>query len=338
MTKQKAEGRLNALKTRSDVPFYTIFIAISTVYVLLIVAMLAAETTYTTPDHIWAAFAKPEIRYAIWLSLVSCAITTVLSLWVSVPIGYLMSRHNFRGKVLVDAILDIPIVLPPLVIGLCLLILFQVQVPEIEWLNNMLASESEIKHIESIPDAEDQPLEAKKPVGEEDPLEDPLPVVAQTQSIDDLIRKVTKLIFGKAIGVTYEIPSVILAQFMVACAFAVRTMRVTFDQIGRRYEEVAMTLGCNRGQAFWRVVFPQAYRGLLAAGTLAWARSLGEFGPILIFSGATRMKTEVLPTTVFLELTVGNIEGAVAASLIMVVSALFVLVIARMFGLTRAVI
>ena len=48
------------------------------------------------------------------------------------------------------------------------------------------------------------------------------------------------------------------------------------------------------------------------------------------------MKTEVLPTTVFLELTVGNIEGAVAASLIMVVSALVVLVIARMFGLTRS--
>ncbi|MCH9652226.1 MAG: ABC transporter permease [Planctomycetes bacterium] len=275
--------------------------------------MLSAETTYTTPDHIWAAFAKPEIRYAIWLSLVSCAITTVLSLWVSVPIGYLMSRHNFWGKVFIDAILDIPIVLPPLVIGLCLLILFQVELPQIEWLNEMVASESGANVSKEI-------------------------AVAKTQSIDDLIRKVTKLIFGKPIGVTYEIPSVILAQFMVACAFAVRTMRVTFDQIGPRYEQVAMTLGCNRGQAFWRVVFPQAYRGLLAAGTLAWARALGEFGPILIFSGATRMKTEVLPTTVFLELTVGNIEGAVAASLIMVVSALFVLVIARMFGLTRAVI
>ncbi|MDF1745620.1 MAG: ABC transporter permease [Gimesia sp.] len=313
MTEQKAEEPLNSLKSRSDLPFYTIFIAISTIYVLLIVAMLSAETTYTTPDHIWAAFAKPEIRYAIWLSLVSCAITTVLSLWVSVPIGYLMSRHNFWGKVFIDAILDIPIVLPPLVIGLCLLILFQVELPQIEWLNEMVASESGANVSKEI-------------------------AVAKTQSIDDLIRKVTKLIFGKPIGVTYEIPSVILAQFMVACAFAVRTMRVTFDQIGPRYEQVAMTLGCNRGQAFWRVVFPQAYRGLLAAGTLAWARALGEFGPILIFSGATRMKTEVLPTTVFLELTVGNIEGAVAASLIMVVSALFVLVIARMFGLTRAVI
>lgn len=310
MTEQKTDEHSSGLKSRSDLPFYTIFITISAIYVLMIVAMLSAETTYTTPDHIWGAFEKPEIRYAIWLSLVSCAITTVLSLWVSVPIGYLMSRHNFWGKTLVDAVLDIPIVLPPLVIGLCLLILFQVEVPQIEWVNNIMKSISGALFGKEI-------------------------FVAEGDSLDDMIRKTTGLIFGRPIGVTYEIPSVILAQFMVACAFAVRTMRVTFDQIGPRYEQVALTLGCNRGQAFWRVVFPQAYRGLLAAGTLAWARSLGEFGPILVFSGATRMKTEVLPTTVFLELTVGNIEGAVAASLIMVVSALIVLVIARMFGLTR---
>ena len=71
----------------------------------------------------------------------------------------------------------------------------------------------------------------------------------------------------------------------------------------------------------------------LPALTLAWARSLGEFGPILVFSGATRLRTEVLPTTVFLELSVGNIESAAAVSLVMVVAALVVLVVARLFGL-----
>ncbi|WP_390620447.1 ABC transporter permease [Gimesia panareensis] len=338
--------------------------------------MLAAETTYTTPGHILRSFQKPEIQYAIWLSLVSCAITTVLSLWVSVPIGYLMSRHQFPGKTLIDAILDIPIVLPPLVIGLCLLILFQLQIPQIEWLNKLVEAKSVTQSTNEVPGNDRLSTAAvvsheKQPVSDEQPLvliahqtaedeqlqtdeerlaetqkkseaetqkasEAERVPIEQTQSIDELIRKITKVLFGRSIGVTYEIPSIILAQFMVACAFAVRTMRVTFDQIGPRYEQVALTLGCNRGQAFWRVVFPQAYRGLLAAATLAWARSLGEFGPILIFSGATRMKTEVLPTTVFLELTVGNIEGAVAASLIMVVSALVVLVIARLFGLTRS--
>jgi molybdate transport system permease protein len=121
----------------------------------------------------------------------------------------------------------------------------------------------------------------------------------------------------------------------VACAFAVRTLRATFDQINPRQEQVALTLGCRRSQAFWMVVFPEARRGLLTAVTLAWARSLGEFGPILIFSGATRMRTEVLPTSVFLELSVGNIEAAVAVSLLMVIAAVAVLVLIRVYGVER---
>jgi molybdate transport system permease protein len=59
---------------------------------------------------------------------------------------------------------------------------------------------------------------------------------------------------------------------------------------------------------------------------------LGEFGPLLIFAGATRNKTEVLSTTVFLELSIGNLEGAVAVSLIMVAAAIVVLVITRLWG------
>jgi molybdate transport system permease protein len=110
-------------------------------------------------------------------------------------------------------------------------------------------------------------------------------------------------------------------------------MRVTFDQISPRAEEVALTLGCTRSQAFWRVLIPSARRGILTAGTLAWARSLGEFGPILLFSGATRFRTEVLPTTVFLELSIGNLEAALAVSLLMIAVAVVVLIVMRAFGL-----
>jgi molybdate transport system permease protein len=63
---------------------------------------------------------------------------------------------------------------------------------------------------------------------------------------------------------------------------------------------------------------------------------MGEFGPILIFSGATRMRTEVMPTSVFLELSVGNIEAAVAVSLLMVIAAVLVLLLVRLFGCTAA--
>jgi molybdate transport system permease protein len=253
----------------SDSPFLAGLGILGGSYLVLILAMLVADVFFTTPDHLLAAFNSPEIRYAIKLSLISCSITTLLALWVAVPLGYLMARYHFPGKGLVDAILDIPIVLPPLVIGLSLLILFQTRWGR--WIQQI-------------------------------------------------------------IPITYAIPSVILAQFSVAAAFAVRTMRVTFDQVSPRTEQVALTLGCTRAQAFWMVVLPEARRGLLTAATLSWARALGEFGPILVFSGATRFKTEVLSTTVFLELSIGNLEAAVAVSLLMVLAALVVLVIVRLFG------
>jgi molybdate transport system permease protein len=248
------------------VPFLIGLSLLGGLYVLLIVAMIVADLAFTSPDAVLSALASPEIRYAIRLSLISCSVTSILSVWVAVPLGYLLSRYRFPGKWLIDSLLDIPIVLPPLVIGLSLLILFQT-----------------------------------------------LPGRA-IQSV---------------VPITYAIPSVILAQFTVACAFAVRTMRVCFDQIPVRREQVALTLGCSRGQAFWWVVLPEARHGIVAAATISWARALGEFGPILVFSGATRMRTEVLPTTVFLELSVGNLNAAVAVSLLMVVVAVSVLVTVR---------
>lgn len=305
-------------------------------YVFLILAMLAADLFFTTPGHLVESLQKEQIRYAIKLSLISCTITTVLSLWVAVPLGYLLSRTNFRGKNVVDTILDIPIVLPPLVIGLSLLILFQtptgqqieqftryrigfgltyIALPLVVGLAAVISSRklgAKSWVIGSAASAFTLCLLMLLPAGER------LAHVLQ-----------------KHLGtwITFAVPSVILAQFSVACAFAVRTMRVTFDQISPRTEQVALTLGCSRSQAFWLVTLPQARRGMLTAATLAWARSLGEFGPILIFSGATRMRTEVLSTTVFLELSIGNLYAAIAVSLLMVFVAVIVLVLTRIFGL-----
>jgi molybdate transport system permease protein len=287
----------------ADWPFIAIMGIIGGLYVTLLVGMLLADVAYLSASevggsganapeadgspappatndgtwvvwrpvsHIMAALADPNIRYSVKLTLVSCLLTTILSLVVAVPLGYLLSRYRFPGRNLLDSILDIPIVLPPLVVGLSLLILFQF------WPFRL----------------------------------------------------------GSRVFV-FQVPGVVLAQFMVAAAFAIRTMRATFDQIDTWQEKVALTLGCNQAQAFMLVAFPRSWHGMLTAATLAWARALGEFGPLLIFAGATRNKTEVLSTTVFLEMSIGNLEAAVAVSLLMVAAAVTVLVIARVWG-TRA--
>ena len=198
-----------------DRGFLAALILIGSFYVLMLLGMLAADLTWTSPGDFIKALSSEEIQYSIRLSLMSCTVAAILSVWVAVPIGYLMSRFNFFGKGFIDAILDIPIVLPPLVVGLSLLVLFHTSAGV--W-------------------------------------------------VEDLFKSV----FGT--GITYQIPSVVLAQFMVACAFAVRTMRATFDQISVRQEDVALTLGCSRFQAFWRVTLPEARNGLITALTLAWAR------------------------------------------------------------------
>jgi molybdate transport system permease protein len=260
----------------SDVPFFLVMGALGGSYILLIIALLAADLAYTSPQHFSDALGRSEIQYAIRLTLISCSISALLSIWVATPLGYLLSRFKFRGKWLIDTIIDTPVVLPPLVIGLSLLILFHINVGG----TNL---ETQFQHLLGV-------------------------------------------------RVSFSQPAVVLAQFAVACAFAVQTMRVTFDQIDPRAEQVALTLGCRRSQAFLQIALPQAWRGIIAALTIAWARSLGEFGPILVFAGATRKKTEVLSTTVFLELSVGELEPAVAVSLIMVAVAMVVLGIVRLLG------
>jgi len=250
-------------------PFWVTIVAVVSTYLLFLLGMLLATATYTSPHHLVRALGSREIQYATGLSLVTCTVTAVLSLVVAVPSGYLMARCNFRGKNFLDTLLDVPIVLPPMVIGLCLLILFQT------------------------------------PFG---------------QAVE------------KVVPFTYTVYGVVLAQFVVGAAFAVRQMRTTFDHLPARPEDVAMTLGCSRGKAVRLVTLPAAKRGMFSAASVAWARSLGEFGPILVFAGATRMKTEVLPTTVWLELSVGNLEASIAVSLMMVVLAVAVLLAMRAAG------
>lgn len=236
-------------------------------YLVLIVAMVAAQLGYTEYPLLLEILEDERLVYSIQLSLISCSISTILSLIVAVPLAYLLCRVRFPGKGFVNAVLDIPIILPPLVIGLALLMLFQT------------------------------------PAGR---------------------------FVQEHVSVTYAIPGLILAQFTVACAFAVRTMMTAFSEIDVRREQVALTLGCTRAQAFSWVVLPEARRGMVAAATIAWARAMGEFGPVLVFAGTTRMKTEVLPTSVFLELNVGNLRVATALSIYMILFSVIVLLLMRL--------
>jgi molybdate transport system permease protein len=332
---------------RAGVAFDTLFVVglgtLLTSYIVLIVGLLAALAMFTTGEHILAAIRSVPIRFAMKLSLLSCTLTTLLSLCIAVPAGYVLSRGRFSGITFRRVGRLARLTRRPKRAG-------PAQSPAADRSAQKSASPLRVAIAFARALAGDLTTRSGRPRMAEilgtlgnlgrslcDALLD-VPIV-----LPPLVLGLALLILfnhtrlGRAVEsyapVTFAAPSVVLAQFSVACAFAVRTMRVAFDQINPRTEHVAWTLGCSRWQAFWMVMVPEARRGILTAATLAWARSLGEFGPILVFSGATRMRTEVLPTTVFLELSTGNIEAAAAVSLLMVVTALAILVVARWLGL-----
>lgn len=72
----------------------------------------------------WDVLTSDITRDALVLSLVTATIATLISVAFGTPVAYLLSRHHFRGKALVDALIDLPIVLPPTVAGVALLTAF----------------------------------------------------------------------------------------------------------------------------------------------------------------------------------------------------------------------
>jgi molybdate transport system permease protein len=240
-------------------------------FVFTLLAIFAADVSYAGTHAVAEVLRAPEIRAALWLSLWTTALTVVIGLLFSVPMGYALSRYRFPGHVLVDSIVDLPIILPPLVVGLSLLVFFQTG------LGRCL---------------EDAGL---------------------------------KFIFHKK--------GIVLCQVLVSASFGIRAVKLTFDGIDPRIEHVAMTLGCTRAGAFFRVALPMAYRGIIVGGILIWTRAFGIFGPLMVFVGAVRFRTEVLPTTVYLEQSVGRIEVALAVAILMLVLAALALVTIRIVGL-----
>jgi len=70
------------------------------------------------------AIASPVVFDALWLSLVTTAISLVITVSLGLPLAFVLARRQFRGKGWLEAIVDLPIVLPPSVAGLALLLVF----------------------------------------------------------------------------------------------------------------------------------------------------------------------------------------------------------------------
>lgn len=127
----------------------------------------------------------------------------------------------------------------------------------------------------------------------------------------------------------FAFPGIILAQFVTTLGIATRLLKASLDEIPRRYEEVARTLGATPFKAFITVTLPLAKRGILASIILTWAKALGEFGATITIAGSMAMKTETLPIAIFMRLSSADIEGTVVLILILISIGLGILYLVR---------
>lgn len=115
----------------------------------------------------------------------------------------------------------------------------------------------------------------------------------------------------------FEIPGIMLAQFILAYALSVLVIKAAFKGVNIRLEQVARFLGCSRWQAFRRVSLPLAGNGIAAAFIIAWARAIGDFGSTSTIGGAVPGKTETIPISIYLNLATVSIDESVALSLLL---------------------
>ena len=238
-------------------PFKLLLVGVACAAAGAVVVLSASLVLAPSGSGLVSALGSREMVYALTFTVATSLVSSTLVMLVALPVAYGLSRVPFPGSRLVRTILYLPIALPQIVLGLCLLLLFS---------NHAVAA-------------------TLRAVGVE-------------------------FVFTRA--------GVVAAQFFTAFPYAVRVLKSTFDGIDPRLEFVSRSLGCSRLCTLWRVSLPLAKGGTLAAASISFARCVGAFGSVLVLAGGMRMYTETLPVALYLNLSYGNLEMAVAAGLLLV--------------------
>ncbi|WP_242830650.1 ABC transporter permease [Desulfitobacterium hafniense] len=173
---------------------------------------------------------------------------------LAVPTAYSLTRGSFPFKKIAQIIIELPLSMPYLVLGLCLLLIFSSE-------------------------------------------------------------------FGKALRdmgfrVVFDKNGIIMAQIIVNLPYMIRLIKTAFAELDERLEIIAGMLGASRWQRFVTITLPLARNAVISAVILVWSRGLGEFGATLMVVGATRMKTETLPASIYLNMATGDIGAAMASAII----------------------
>ncbi|MET0018221.1 ABC transporter permease subunit [Oscillibacter sp.] len=198
---------------------------------------------------------QPETLFAVYLSIKSACISSILCFLLSIAVSYVLTKTRFFCREAIEILLELTMSLPNIVLGLSMLILFS------------------------------------SPLG--------------------------KALKSAGFPVVFNSSGIILAQLVVNLPFAVKLTSTAFRGVDQKLERVAGLLGATQGKCFFTILLPLCKNTLISAFILVWSRALGEFGATLMLVGVTRMKTETLPASIYLDVSTNNLGGALASAFIL---------------------
>jgi sulfate transport system permease protein len=240
-------------------------------YLALLIVIPLGSVFYRAFQHglgaSWDAVTTTEATHAFWLTLFVVVIAVPLDTAFGVTVAIILARHRFPGAWLLDAFVDIPLALSPVVVGVSLLLVYG----RTGWFGNWLAA--------------------------------------------------------RGIQIIFSVPGIIMASATVALPYVVREVLPVLQEIGTEQEQAAQTLGAGPLATFVRITLPSIRRSLAYGVTLTTARVLGEFGAVLVVSGAIVDKTQTY--TLFINDSFSNLDpvGAYSGAVILALLSVGVLLV-----------
>ena len=137
-----------------------------------------------------------------------------------------------------------------------------------------------------------------------------------------------RLAAANGLPLTRSVAGVVLAQTFVSSPFVVVTAKAAFESVDRSLEYASRSLGKSRFTTFRRVTLPLAWPGILAGVTLAFARSIGEFGATIMLAYYPR----TMPVQIWVSFTTLGLDNAFPAAVVLVGIAVATLVVLNALG------
>lgn len=112
------------------------------------------------------------------------------------------------------------------------------------------------------------------------------------------------------IEVVFTWKAVVMAMMVVSFPLVVRSVRSGIEQVDRRYEDLAATLGASPLRILRTITLPLASRGIIAGAVLGFSRALGEFGATIMVAGAIPGRTQTLAVGIYTFVETGREDAA----------------------------